>query len=82
MNTLAPVAAVLTPAVEALGVGKWIEPSMIEPVEAMAEAALALAGCPPECTGRVLYSLTLLESLGREIRTLDGRAPFQPSTTH
>ena len=49
---------------------------MIEPVEAMAEAALALCCCDPEkLTGRVTYSLRLLEELGREIRTLDGSAP-------
>lgn len=72
VNTLAPVAAVLTPGVEALGAARWIEPSMIEPVEAIAEAALALATCDASLTGRVTYSLPLLRELGREIRTLDG----------
>jgi NAD(P)-dependent dehydrogenase (short-subunit alcohol dehydrogenase family) len=75
VNALAPVAAVITPGVEASDVGKWIEPSMIEPVEAMAEAALALcSGDPAELTGRVVYSLRFLEEIGRPIRTLDGRA--------
>src|SRR5690606_25782757 len=37
VNTLAPAAAVITPTVQALGVEKWIDPSMIEPVETMAE---------------------------------------------
>lgn len=82
VNTLAPVAAVITPGVEALGVTKWIEPSMIEPVEAMAEAALALACCSPELTGRVTYSIPLLRELGREIRTLDGKSVYRPETTH
>jgi hypothetical protein len=51
---------------------------MIEPVEAMAEAALALCCCDPEkLTGRVCYSLRLLEELGREVRTLDGSAPWR-----
>lgn len=77
VNALAPVAAVITPGVEALGVQRWIEPSMIEPVEAMAEATLALACCAPEQTGRVTYSLRLLEEWGREIRTLDGTAPYR-----
>ena len=77
VNTLAPVAAVITPGVEAIGVQKWIEPSMIEPVEAMAEATLAVACCAPDRTGRVTYSLKLLEELGREIRTLDGTAPYR-----
>jgi NAD(P)-dependent dehydrogenase (short-subunit alcohol dehydrogenase family) len=72
VNSLAPVAAVLTPGVEALGASRWIEPSMIEPIEAIAEAALALATCDGSLTGRVVYSLPLLRELGREIRTLDG----------
>jgi NAD(P)-dependent dehydrogenase (short-subunit alcohol dehydrogenase family) len=78
VNALAPVAAVLTPGVTSVGAEKWIEPSMIEPVEAMAEAALALSCCDPEtCTGRVAYSLPLLRELGREVRTLDGSAPWR-----
>jgi citronellol/citronellal dehydrogenase len=77
VNALAPVAAVITESVRATGADRYIEPSMIEPVEAMAEAALALVtGDPEKLTGRVSYSLRLLEALGREIRTLDGRAPF------
>lgn len=74
VNTLAPVAAVITAAVRLSGADKWIQPEMIEPVEAMAEAALALASCDAKLTGRVTYSLDLLRELGREIRTLDGRA--------
>jgi len=74
VNALAPVAAVITPGVEALGATRWIEPSMIEPIEAIAEAALALATCEPSLTGRVTYSLPLLRELAREIRTLDGES--------
>jgi NAD(P)-dependent dehydrogenase (short-subunit alcohol dehydrogenase family) len=75
VNALAPVAAVITEGVRATGADRFIEPSMIEPVEAMAEAALALvSGDPAKQTGRIVYSLRLLEELGREIRTLDGRA--------
>jgi NAD(P)-dependent dehydrogenase (short-subunit alcohol dehydrogenase family) len=81
VNTLAPVAAVITPGVAAVGADKWIEPSMIEPVEAMAEAALALCCCDPEkLTGRVTYSLRLLEELGRDVLTLDGTARYQQGT--
>ena len=80
VNALAPVAAVMTPGVEATDVGKWIAPEMIEPVEAMAEAALALAsGDPAALTGRVAYSVRFLEEIGRPIRTLDGRAPWRAS---
>jgi NAD(P)-dependent dehydrogenase (short-subunit alcohol dehydrogenase family) len=73
VNTLAPVAAVVTAAVRLTGADKWIKPEQIEPVEAMAEAALALSCCEPKLTGRITYSLELLQELGREIRTLDGR---------
>jgi hypothetical protein len=51
---------------------------MVEPVEAMAEAALVLATCDAKDTGRITYSLDLLRELGREIRTLDGCAPLTP----
>jgi NAD(P)-dependent dehydrogenase (short-subunit alcohol dehydrogenase family) len=78
VNALAPVAAVITEGVRASGAAPFIEPSMIEPIEAMAEAALALVtGDPEKLTGRVAYSLRLLEELGREVRTLDGRARLQ-----
>jgi NAD(P)-dependent dehydrogenase (short-subunit alcohol dehydrogenase family) len=77
VNALAPVAAVITEAVRASGADRWIEPSMIEPVEAMAEAALALVtGEPAKLTGRVAYSLELLRELGRPVLGLDGRAPL------
>jgi NAD(P)-dependent dehydrogenase (short-subunit alcohol dehydrogenase family) len=75
VNALAPLAAVITPGVKALGIEEWIEDSMIEPVEAMAEAALVLcSGDPATMTGRIAYSLSFLQELGRPIRTLDGRS--------
>jgi NAD(P)-dependent dehydrogenase (short-subunit alcohol dehydrogenase family) len=78
VNTLAPVAGVLTASVYATGADKLLtDPGMIEPVEAMAEAGLALCSCDPATlTGRIAYSLRLLEELGRPIRTLDGRALY------
>ena len=66
VNTLAPVAAVLTPAVTATGADKYLTPEMVEPVEAIAEAAVVLSGCDPRTlTGRITYSLRLLEEMGR-----------------
>jgi NAD(P)-dependent dehydrogenase (short-subunit alcohol dehydrogenase family) len=61
----------------------WPYPDEVtEPVETMAEAALALATCTPaELTGRIAYSLSLLAELGRPVRTLDGAselAGWQP----
>jgi NAD(P)-dependent dehydrogenase (short-subunit alcohol dehydrogenase family) len=76
INSLAPVAAVLTPGVEALGVVPEAYRATAERVEVMAEAALAL--CEPRdplLTGRVLLSGPLLEELGRAVRSLDGLAP-------
>jgi NAD(P)-dependent dehydrogenase (short-subunit alcohol dehydrogenase family) len=76
INTLAPVAAVMTPGVYAKGIADFIEDSMKEPVETMAEAALLLSTCDPEkLTGRVTYSGDLLAEFGRELRALDG-SPF------
>jgi len=72
VNALAPVAAVMTDAVEQLGVVPD-DPSMLEPLEVMAEAALALCTCDPRVmTGRVAISAQLLEELGRAARSLDG----------
>jgi len=80
VNALAPVAAVMTESVRYTGSERFIDPSMVEPIEAMAEAALALVtGDPEKLTGRVTYSLHLLEELGREIRTLDGRRELEKS---
>jgi citronellol/citronellal dehydrogenase len=79
VNTLAPVAAVFTPGVEAALAKAQLDRSnplwTEEPVEAMAEATLALCLVDPMATsGRNVYSLHYLEEVGRPIRTLDGKA--------
>ena len=74
VNSLAPVAAVRTPGAEA-HIGKVMDahPEIVEPVEVIAEAALALATCDPATlTGRILYSGPFLAELNRKPRTLDG----------
>jgi citronellol/citronellal dehydrogenase len=76
VNSLAPVAAVITPGVEALGIVPEAFRRTAEPVEAMAEAALALCGSGAP-TGRVAYSLELLKGLGRAIRTLDATSTLR-----
>jgi NAD(P)-dependent dehydrogenase (short-subunit alcohol dehydrogenase family) len=79
VNSLAPVAAVRTPGVEALGMLPD-RPELIEPMEVMVEAALALlTGDPARLTGRIARSRPLLEELGRPPRTLDGRHVFEES---
>ena len=77
VNTFAPFSIVWTPGTAQTGVEKyrgspgWVE----EPVEGMAETALALASCDPNAvTGLCVYSTTYLREIGREIRTLDGKA--------
>ena len=77
VNSLAPTRAVRTPSVEAAGVLSPDRPEIIEPVEFMAEAALALcAGDRRTLTGQVAYSSPLLLELGRAVRTLDGREVY------
>jgi NAD(P)-dependent dehydrogenase (short-subunit alcohol dehydrogenase family) len=75
-NEFGPFSIVWTPGTAMVGVEKyrglpgWVE----EPVEGMAETALALASCDPNAVnGLTVYSTTYLAEIGREIRTLDGR---------
>lgn len=71
VNTLAPQAAAAT---EVLVTHSDLPEELYEPLETMAEAALVLATADPEVlTGRITYSLELLESTGRATRDLDGR---------
>jgi citronellol/citronellal dehydrogenase len=73
-SSLAPVAAVATPGAVAMGLVPK-DPAHVEPVEQMAEAALALC-TRPDLTGRVVTSGDLLAELGIPVRTLDGRHPY------
>lgn len=69
VNALTPQAAIATPALVA---GGWIDDAMYEPLETMAEAALALCTTDPDVlTGRIAYSLQLLIELHRPVRSLD-----------
>ena len=75
VNALAPVGAVASEG--ALAVGGWDQRDHLEPVEAMAEAALQLCHRPAsELSGQIVRSLPLLARLGVAVRTLDGRAPL------
>jgi NAD(P)-dependent dehydrogenase (short-subunit alcohol dehydrogenase family) len=70
VNALTPQAAIATPALVAAG---WINPEMFEPMDTMAEAALALCTSgPDELTGRIAYSLQLLLELRRPVYDLQG----------
>jgi NAD(P)-dependent dehydrogenase (short-subunit alcohol dehydrogenase family) len=71
VNALTPQIAILTPRVQS---GYIVGAADIcEPVEAMAESALALCtGDPAVLSGRIAYSLQLLLELERPIRDLAG----------
>ncbi|MCB0996539.1 MAG: hypothetical protein KDB21_15705, partial [Acidimicrobiales bacterium] len=72
VNALAPQAAIATPALVEAG---WIDETMFEPLETMAEAAVALCtGDPDVLTGRIAFSLQLLVELGRPVYDLAGEA--------
>ena len=73
VNALTPQAAISTPALA--NSGAWIDQVMFEPLETMAEAALALiTGDPATLTGRIAFSLQLLLELQRPVHDLHGRA--------
>lgn len=79
VNALAPHAAAAT---EVLVEYSDLADYLYEPLETMAEAALALcSGDPSTLTGQVVTSLELLGDLGRPVRDLHGRelvADWQP----
>jgi NAD(P)-dependent dehydrogenase (short-subunit alcohol dehydrogenase family) len=87
VNALTPQAAVGTPAIRSSGyvealVGSDDVSWVFEPLDAMAEAALALcSGDPDVLTGRIAYSLQLLLELNRPVFDLRGEElvpDFQP----
>jgi NAD(P)-dependent dehydrogenase (short-subunit alcohol dehydrogenase family) len=71
-NTLSPHAAAATPGLVA---SNWLDEGYFEPLETLAEAALALCGVDSRvCTGRVLLSLDYLVERGAPVFDLTGRA--------
>ena len=73
VNALLPVAGVRTSGFEGLMGRITPRPNLLEPVEQMAEAALALAcGDATVLTGRIVTSAALLTELGLAVHTLDG----------
>jgi NAD(P)-dependent dehydrogenase (short-subunit alcohol dehydrogenase family) len=71
VNTLAPENIVLTSAAEYVRDIARRNPDMAEPVEMMAEAALAL--CRGTTIGQVCYSRRLVHSMGLSVKSLDGK---------
>lgn len=74
VNSMAPVGAVPTEGTEALGVVPDEALAVAESREAMAEAALALCTTlDPALTGRITLCSPILEELGRDVFTCDGK---------
>ncbi len=71
VNTVEPRAAVLSEGAVAL-VGPTLRPEMIESMEEMVEAAVALCDCPADVTGRTTVSLDLIKEWQLEVHNLDG----------
>ena len=72
VNAMTPQVAILTPRVKAGNIVALND--ICEPVETMAESALALCtGDPVELTGRIAYSLQLLLELNRPTYDLAGK---------
>jgi NAD(P)-dependent dehydrogenase (short-subunit alcohol dehydrogenase family) len=74
VNSVAPVAAVRTPGADELVADVMAaNPGLVEPMEVMVEAILALCTCDPDTlTGRVTLSGPLLAELGIAPKNLDG----------
>jgi NAD(P)-dependent dehydrogenase (short-subunit alcohol dehydrogenase family) len=82
-NVFGPFSIVWTPGTAMAGVEKyrglpgWVE----EPVEGMAETALAFSTCDPnQVNGVCTYSTTYLDEIGRQIHTLDGKSVLKDWT--
>jgi NAD(P)-dependent dehydrogenase (short-subunit alcohol dehydrogenase family) len=78
VNVVAPVGAILTPGVEALGVITEETMAYVEPADHIAEAALDFAEAEPRTkTGKVAFSYLYLDEIGRTTRSLDGKSVIQ-----
>jgi NAD(P)-dependent dehydrogenase (short-subunit alcohol dehydrogenase family) len=72
VNGLSPVATISTAVIMSRPAPEGYQ-SLYEPLETMAEAALALCSCDPaRVTGRIAFSLQLLEELNRPVYDLYG----------
>jgi NAD(P)-dependent dehydrogenase (short-subunit alcohol dehydrogenase family) len=75
VNALTPQAAIMTPELLRARAAGQMDPDFFEPLETMAEAALALCTVDPRrLHGRLAYSLQLLLELQRPVRDLAGGA--------
>jgi NAD(P)-dependent dehydrogenase (short-subunit alcohol dehydrogenase family) len=79
VNTVAPVGAVMTPGLDALGTMKPGMEGYLEPVDHIAEATLALVEPEPRSlTGQLAFSFRYLDQIGRSTWSLDGKTILSP----
>lgn len=73
VNTVEPRAAVRTEGAQEM-VGDLLRdhPELVESMEEMVEAVVALCSCGPDVTGRIAVSLDLIAELGLTVSNLDG----------
>ena len=73
VNSIEPRAAVRTEgAVEMVGELLRQQPDLLESMEEMVEAVVALCACPEDVTGRIAVSLDLIAEWGLTVHNLDG----------
>lgn len=78
VNAVAPVLAIATPGVTALGLVTAEMAPYFEPVEHIAEATLGLISKPPrEQSGVIAFSYQYLDEIGRSTYSLDGKEIVQ-----
>lgn len=74
VNVVAPVGAILTPGVEALGVITEETKSHVEPADHIAEALVYFVTSEPKnVTGQIALSYMYLDQIKRSTRSLDGK---------
>jgi NAD(P)-dependent dehydrogenase (short-subunit alcohol dehydrogenase family) len=71
VNAVAPRAAVRSEGADVL-VGALLDDDILESMDEMVEAVVALCDCEPDLTGGVHVSLELIERRGLRVRSLDG----------
>lgn len=72
VNTIEPHVGVLTEGADALVGGMFDAASLMESMEEMVEATVALCDCSEDVTGRITVSLDLIKEWGLGVHALDG----------
>lgn len=74
VNAVGPVRAIMTPGLESMGIMREEHKSILEPIEHIAEAALALvSGTAQTVTAQIAMSYQYLDEIGRSTWSLDGK---------